>query len=182
MSNNKNFQKKANTLFLQYPNENKVYISENGQCFFDEKAAKNYHEVKGFETEPEVFFREGFEDEDDTDVQEALHKSELERLNQAATLEEIAAVCDLDQEYTPANAETDETLTAVISLREKLAGKDQELIQANAQLETLSTVGEENTKLKEQLDAALKENKALTEQINNPKTEKDASKTNSTKA
>lgn len=182
MSNKKKFQEKANALFLQYPTENKVFISENGQCFFDEKAAKDYHELKGFETDPQVFFREGFEDEDDSDLQEALHKSELERLNQRSTLEEIEAVCDLDQEYTPANADTDPVLTAVIALREKLHGKDQELIQANAELEKLSTVSEENASLQEQLDAALKENKALTEQINNAKTVKDASKTNSTKA
>ena len=41
-------------------------------------------------------FREGFEDEDDSDLQEVLHNSELARKALEGIIEDVAAVCDLD--------------------------------------------------------------------------------------
>lgn len=181
MSNKKKFQEKANALFEKYPEANKIFISENGQCFFDEKAAKDYHDLRGFENQPEVFFREGFEDEDDSDLQEALHNSELARKALEGIIEDVAAVCDLDQDYEPANADTDETVTAVISLREKYAEKDRLLTEMGTELEKLSNVAAENENLKQQLEAA---NKQIEDLNKTPtaKTKKDASQTDSTKA
>ena len=181
MSNKKKFQEKANALFEKYPEANKIFISENGQCFFDEKAAKDYHDLRGFDKMPEVFFREGFEDEDDSDLQEALHNSELARKTLEAIIEDIVAVCDLDQEYEPANADTDETVTAVISLREKYAEKYRLLTEANTEIERLSNIEQDNENLKKQLEAANKQIEALSK-TPNPKTRKDASQTDSTKA
>lgn len=181
MSDKKKFQEKANTLFEVYPEVSKIFISENGQCFFDEKAAKDYHNLRGFELEPEVFFREGFEDQDDSDLQEALHNTELARKTLAGIIEEVAGVCDLDKDYEPANSQTDETVTAVISLREKYAEKDRLLTEANTELEKLSKVGEDNENLQKQLEAANKQIEAFNK-TPNPKTRRDASQTDSTKA
>ncbi len=153
MSETKKFQQKANALFEQYPEINKVFISENGQCFFDERAARNYHHLRGFEHDPQVFFRDGAQDEDDSDLETALHTAQLERKALAATIEEIAAVCDLDHDYEPADADTDETVTAVISLREKYAEKDRLLMEAGIELEKLSKVEEDNENLRKQLEA-----------------------------
>lgn len=181
MSNKKKFQEKANVLFEKYPEANKIFISENGQCFFEEKAAKDYHDLRGFENEPEVFFREGFEDEDDSDLQEALHHSELARKALEGIIEDVAAVCDLDGDYEPANADTDETVTAVISLREKYAEKDRLLTEMDAEVERLSQVEKDNENLKGQLEAANKQIEALNK-TPTTKTKKDASQTDSTKA
>lgn len=181
MSNKKKFQEKANALFEKYPQANKIFISENGQCFFEEKAAKDYHNLRGFENQPEVFFREGFEDEDDSDLQEALHHSELARKALEGIIEDVAAVCDLDGDYEPANADTDETVTAVISLREKYAEKDRLLTEMGVEVERLSQVEKDNENLKGQLEAANKQIEALNK-TPTTKTKKDASQTDSTKA
>lgn len=169
MSNKKKFQEKANALFEKYPTENKVFITENGQCFFEEQAAKEYHTKKWFDKDPETFFREGFEDEDDTDLQEALHTAKLEVSELSAVIEEIVGVADLDQDYEPANFDTNETVTAVIKLREKYAAKDEQLIEANIELEKLSKVADENTDLKAQLDIANKQIEALNQPTTNVK-------------
>ncbi|KFF13113.1 hypothetical protein IW15_10140 [Chryseobacterium soli] len=180
MANKKKFQEKANALFEKYPQENKIFISENGQCFFDEKASKDYHGLKEFDSEPEVFFREGFEDEDDSDLQETLHQSELARMALTGIVEEIAIVCDLDQDYEPANTETDETLTSVIILREKYVITQKQLTEANAKLEELSGLAAENENLQQQLEAANKQIEAFGTTNNTIKTRKNASQTHST--
>lgn len=175
----KEFQKKANSLFEAYPEQNKVVISENGQCFFDENSAKAYHEQMGFESEPETFFREGYGDEDDQDLQEALHNATLEKSELSAIIEEVENVANLDEEYEPATADTDETVVAVIALREKYTLAVQEnasVVEKFAQAQT------ENETLKSDLDEAVKENKALKEQLKNLKTTKDATKTDSKEA
>jgi hypothetical protein len=181
MSSKQKFQDKANALFEKYPDVNKIFISENGQCFFDEKAAKEYHDLKGFETKPEIFFREGFEDPDDSDVHEALHNTELEKIALTGIVEEIAAICDLDQDYEPANADTNETVTAVIMLREKYAGSQQKLTELGAELEKLSGMAQEKEELQKELEAANKQIEILSKNTI-PKTRKDASQTDRTKA
>ncbi|WP_312296877.1 hypothetical protein [Chryseobacterium sp.] len=181
MSDTKKFQKKANALFEQYPEVSKVFISENGQCFFDEKAAKEYHILRGFDLDPEIFFRDGTQDEDDPDLQEALYNTQLALKTLTAAMEDIASVCDLDHDYEPADADTDETLTAVISLREKYAEKDRLLTEANIELEKLSKVEEENENLKKQLEAL---NIQIEEanKTNLTKTRKNAAQTDRTEA
>jgi regulator of replication initiation timing len=93
----------------------------------------------------------------------------------------VAAVCDLDRDYEPANADTDETVTAVISLREKYAEKDRLLTEMGAELEELSNVAAENENLKQQLEAANKQIETLNK-TTIPKNRKDASQTDRTKA
>ncbi|WP_086984820.1 hypothetical protein [Elizabethkingia miricola] len=175
----KEFQKKAKALLEAYPEQNKVVISENGQCFFDEIAAKAYHENMGFESEPETFFREGYGDEDDQDLQEALHNATLEKSLLSGVIDEVLSVANLDEEYEPATKDTDETVIAVIALREKYTLA----VQENASVvEKLSTAQTENETLKSSLEEAVKENKALKEQLKNLKTTKDATKTDSKEA
>lgn len=179
MSDTKKFQQKANALFEQYPEVHKIFISENGQCFFDGKSAQDYHDLRGFQKEPEVFFRDGTQDQDDQDLQDALDHAQLARKTLTAIIEEINAVCDLDKDYEPADRDTDETVTAVISLREKYAEKDHLLTEANIELEKFSKIEEDNENLKKQLEAL---NKQIEEANKNnvTKTRKNASQTDRT--
>lgn len=127
------------------------------------------------------FFRDGTQDEDDPDLETALHTAQLARKALVATIEEIAAVCDLDHDYEPADPDTDETLTAVISLREKYAEKDRLLTEAGTELEKLSKAEEENENLKKQLEAL---NTQIEEanKTNLTKTRKNAAQTDRTEA
>lgn len=95
-------------------------------------------------------------------------------------VEEITIVCDLDQDYEPANTETDETVTAVIVLREKYVGTQKLLTEANAQLEELSGVAQENESLQQQLEAANAQIGALDITNNTTKPRKNASQTHRT--
>ncbi|WP_312399498.1 hypothetical protein [Chryseobacterium sp.] len=156
MSKNKN-QKLANQIFEAHPEQNKVFISENGQAFFDENAVKQYHSKMGFEEDPEVFFREGVEDEDDSSFLEAYSKSEAAKNLLEARLDTIYQITDLEQDYEPVNADTDEIVTAVVSLREKYQYSQDLLLQSNAEVERLSNIQEEKETLSKELDSALKQ-------------------------
>ncbi len=181
MSNKKEFQKKANALLEKHPEEKKVIIVENGISFFDEGAAKEYHKNMKFDSDPEVFFRDGYEDEDDSDLQESLHNATLKNQSLEAVLEEVATVADLESEYEPVTAETNETVTLVIIIREKLAETEQKLIEANTQLENLQKVSEENESLKTQNEALTKQLEQLSKQPTTEKATTGKAKNNETK-
>lgn len=57
-------EKKAAKILAANPHENKVFITKDGQPFFINSDALNHCRRKGITQEPEVFFRQGFEDKD----------------------------------------------------------------------------------------------------------------------
>lgn len=124
------FQDKANRILLNHPEEKKVIIVENGQCFFNEADAQNYHHNMKFESEPQTFFREGGDNNDDLDLEEAyekvLQENEalkhlVEQINEALSSEETVTV----------DAHTPEEVANIVQLREALDAE----IEKNKNLE-----------------------------------------------
>ena len=112
-----NKQKIANELFESYEDENKVFVTEDGQGFFDEGAAKNHAIAKDFDA-PKVFFREGFSDEMDTDTEEALMASEENVEILTAVLEKVTDVANVEAETAIEVTEADhQAVQIVASLR-----------------------------------------------------------------
>src|SRR5690606_6309306 len=133
-----NFKKKADKLLSKHPGENKVIIVENGQCFFNEKAAREYSDKMKFEQEPKTFFREGVEPEDDSDLAEAYESLKEEKDLQDLLIEQIRQALDPEQTVT-VDKDTPEEVSDIVQMREAL----QEVVEINNSLQ------EELTALKE---------------------------------
>ncbi len=146
-------QKTAEALLKGSPEETQVYITEDGQPFFCKAYAERHHRDKGFEKDIEVFFREGFEPEDEEDLQKALELRTAEKEELDEILASVDAVADLEQDYEPVEQDTHETVTAVIALRERLK------VQVD-----------ENTELKKEIEE-------LKKQLENGKTKTDSKET-----
>lgn len=157
-----NFKDKAAKILADHPEENKVIIVENGQCFFNDKAAQDYHDKSGFETEPKVFFREGFEPEDDSDLAEAYEQVQQENEDLKKLVEQINEALDPDVAIT-VDKDTPEEVANIVQLREAL----------DAETETNKNLQENLAALKE----AIKDNQETDNKQENAKT-----KTNSKKA
>ena len=133
----KKLQQRANTLLEQYPEENRVLFTEDGQPFFDVSAAQAHHQENGFETEIQTFFREGAEPESTEDLSEDYVKAveEIEAKNE--DLNQIAFATDLENENPKVERDTHEVVTSVIALREKyeqLKVEKEVLVTEKAQL------------------------------------------------
>lgn len=135
-------EKLAKELLAKNTEENKVVITEDGQAFFSDVYAMRHHTDNGFEAEPQVFFREGYEGENVEGLEKALHLAEQAKTALEETLTAINIVADTEQEYEPATQETDDTLTAVIALRERY----EQALAGNSELQS------EIEKLKKQLE------------------------------
>lgn len=114
-----NKQKIAAGLFKDYPEENKCWITDDGQGFFKENYAKNNASTKELE-EPEVFFREGYKAEGSEDLEEALQETEETVKEQEAVLNTVIDVANTEAEETPNVSENaHEAVKAVAELRAK---------------------------------------------------------------
>ena len=78
----KDFKKKAAKILAANPTQKEVFITADGQAFFEKPKAVYHCRHKGIEQEPEVFFRDGYTPEAETDVQ-ALLETENESLTDA---------------------------------------------------------------------------------------------------
>lgn len=115
----KKLQKVADELFKDNPEENKVWITSDGQGFFKENHAKNNASDKDLE-DPEVFFREGHQNEDNQDLEDVLHETEETVKEQEAVINKIIDVSNTEAEETVDVSETDhEAVQAVVELRAK---------------------------------------------------------------
>lgn len=157
-----NFKKKAKNLLSEHPGENKVIIVENGQCFFNEKAAQEYSDKMKFEQEPQTFFREGAEPEDDSDLQTAYESLKEEKDLQDLLIEQIRQALDPEQAIT-VGKDTPEEVSDIIKLRE-----------------ALETEIEDKTNLQEELTALKEAKESQGEPVN--KKDNAKTKTNSKKA
>lgn len=132
------FQKKADNILAEHPEESKVIIVENGQCFFNEQAAQNYHDTMKFEKDLEVFFRDGIEPEDDSDLAEAYEKVQQENGDLKELIEKIREALSSEETIT-VDMDTPEEVTNIVQLREALDAE----IEANNNLqENLSALKE----------------------------------------
>lgn len=126
----KELQTRANEIFKEHPQKNEVFFTEDGQAFFNKADAINHHNKQEFETEIKTFFREGFSPADNEDFEKAW--AEAIEVNEAFSevITTVKWVANTENEYEPATKETDETVTAVIALRED----NDRLIQENKEL------------------------------------------------
>lgn len=124
----KDKQAKVNKLFKEHVNENKIIMTENGQCFFSPNDAQSYHDQMGFEQDPEVFFREGVEIKDDSDLEKALDQAEKSLSEKTSVLKQAEEALSADVEV---DQSTPEIVAEIIQLKEKLtlSQKDNERLQ-----------------------------------------------------
>jgi hypothetical protein len=146
-------KKIAAGLFKAYPEQNKAWITDDGQGFFKENYAKNNASEKGLE-DPEVFFREGYQSEDNQDLEEALQETEETVKEQEIVLNTVIDVANIEAEETPEVSENAHVaVKAVAELRAKY----------EANIEQTNSFKEE---IKEELDF----NAAVVELIKNDTT------------
>ncbi|MDI5894395.1 hypothetical protein [Flavobacterium algoritolerans] len=114
-------KKFANKILQDNPEENVVYMTEDGQCFFDKIKADNHADKNEF-PEPESFFREGFEPEDTKALEEELALVKEDNETITAVLAEIEQAVDFTKEAPEVTQESDPVVAAVVQLREKHEG------------------------------------------------------------
>lgn len=114
-------KKIANKILQENPEENVVYMTDDGQAFFNETQANN-HASKNEFSEPESFFREGFEPEDTKALEEELALVKEDNETITAVLAEIEQAVDFTQEAPEVTQDSDPVVAAVVQLREKHEG------------------------------------------------------------
>lgn len=106
-------------LFKAYPDENKCWITDDGQGFFKENHAKNNALKKDLE-DPEVFFREGYQVEGGEDMEVALQETEETVKEQEAILNTVIDVANIEaEETTEVSENAHQAVKAVAELRAK---------------------------------------------------------------
>lgn len=112
-------KKIAAGLFKDHPEQNKAWITDDGQGFFKENYAKNNASDKGLE-DPEVFFREGYQVEGDQELEEILQEMEETVKDQEAIINKVIDVSNVEAEEAVEVLDTDhEAVKAVSELRAK---------------------------------------------------------------
>jgi chromosome segregation ATPase len=103
------------------PEENAVFMTEDGQGFFDPIKANN-HANKNELSEPEAFYREGCEPEDVRALEEQLGFAQEENETLTDVLTQIEQAVDFTKEAPEVTQESDALVAAVVQLREKHEG------------------------------------------------------------
>lgn len=132
-------QKRANSLFKEYPEQNRVFFTEDQQAFFSKNAAQAHQTEQGFKDEIQVFFREGTQREDTQDLQEAYEQAVEAAEAKDALLNQIEKATDLDNPVPQVEKDTNEVVTKVIQLREKYEETALENEALKKELEQLKT-------------------------------------------
>lgn len=136
-------EQRANALLKAYPTQEKVFFTEDEQAFFVEEDAQAHHSAMEFETEIQVFFREGYEVEDTTNLQAAYEEAVMANEHKDLELDKVAGAIDLEKEVPKVDKNTSEVVTAVIAFREKYEQLVQENQSLATELETLKTPKED---------------------------------------
>ena len=161
MSNSK---KIADEILKNYPEQNKVIVTQDGQAFFSDLDASHHQKRNGFDSEPEVFFREGFEPEDTKELEEDLWLTKQANETLADAIKEVILATDLEAKLPyEVNGQTPEVVAKVVLLREKLESSQGTL---KLLIETISKVCDpENLEVPEEAlsDEALPIVKAVVE-------------------
>ncbi|WP_348814069.1 hypothetical protein [Flavobacterium maritimum] len=114
-------KKLANKILQENPEENVVYMTEDGQAFFNPIQANNHANKNEF-AEPESFFREGFEPEDIKAIEEQLVFAMEENETLITIVGEIEQAVDFTKEAPEVTQESNPVVAAVVQLREKHLG------------------------------------------------------------
>lgn len=110
-------KKIAEQTLKEYPGQNEVHITSDGQAFFNLLDATNHASRNNFEA-PKTFFREGHEPEDTKEMEEALELSKEEVHKLKNVLDEVEMSADLNREPVSVNPFTHAVVGTVVSLRE----------------------------------------------------------------
>lgn len=119
-----NKKKIATQTFKDYPEANEAHITQDGQAFFTKVSAQNHSTRMGFDEEPELFFRDGFEPEDTKGIQEELSLVKIENETLTGILAIVEEATDLTKVAPEVDQETDSAIAAVVQLREKFIASD----------------------------------------------------------
>lgn len=114
-------KKIANGILADNPEENAVFMTEDGQGFFDPIKANN-HANKNELSEPEAFYREGYEPEDVRALEEQLGFAQEENETLTGIIVQIEQAVDFTQEAPEVTQESNSVVAAVVQLREKHQG------------------------------------------------------------
>lgn len=119
-------KKIANGILADNPEENVVFMTEDGQGFFDPIKANNHANKNEF-SEPEAFYREGYEPEDVRALEEQLGFAQEENETLTVVMAQIEQAVDFTQEAPEVTQETNSVVAAVVQLREKTISLQSEL-------------------------------------------------------
>jgi hypothetical protein len=114
-------KKIANSILSDNPGESVVFMTEDGQGFFDLNLATNHANKNEF-ADPEAFYSAGFEPEDTKAIEEQLGfaQEELETLTEVVA--QIEQAVDFTKKAPEVTQESDIVVAAVVQLREKHVG------------------------------------------------------------
>lgn len=147
----------------EHPNQNQVFITEDGQGFFSKGSAQNWANERKFE-EPEVFFRDGYSDESVENLEDQLGASQENEKALKGILEKVQDLANIDAEEEIQIEEGDhEAVKTVAELRDKYNTNVDNLAVAQEQITSLQDfqskvaelVKDDNTKLAKAVIALL---------------------------
>lgn len=117
MSKNKNLKQVADQLFKDYPKESQVFVTTDGQGFFNKNYTVNHCNKNKLEYQE--FFRSGYAPEVDQGVEDLLVTAEETIRSHEATLNKIQDLANVEgEELSPEVTEDDhEAVKAVGELR-----------------------------------------------------------------
>lgn len=110
-------KKIAEQTLKEYPGQNEVHITSDGQAFFNLLDATNHASRNKFEA-PKTFFREGHEPEDAKEMEEALQLAEEKNTELTGVVNSVIAAADLNKTPPEVSGSTHDAIAAVVSLRE----------------------------------------------------------------
>jgi len=116
MSKKINLKEVAESLFKAYPDKVKVFVTSDGQGFFSKNHAEN-HATKN-KLEAQEFFREGYQVEDNSEMEDLLVAAEEKVREYETTLDKVQDVANVEAEDAIEVTDTDhEAVKAVHELR-----------------------------------------------------------------
>ena len=114
-------KKIANAILEDNQEENVVFMTEDGQGFFDLTKATNHADNNEFDP-PEAFYRAGCEPDDTKALAEQLEFAMEENETLSEVISKIEQAVDFTQDAPEVNQETNEVVASVVQLREKQEG------------------------------------------------------------
>lgn len=113
-------QKLANSILNDNPENSVVYITEDQQPFLSLDKANNHTAIRSLEKSPKAFFRQGFEPEDNSDMEAALEKAVIRNEELETVREQMLRAANLKDTPFEVDGETPNEVAAIVELRELL--------------------------------------------------------------
>tara|TARA_R110002051_G_scaffold297564_2_gene363977 strand:+ start:33294 stop:33824 length:531 start_codon:yes stop_codon:yes gene_type:complete len=167
----KKLEKTAQEILAKNPEQNAVYMTEDGQAFFSKDARNNHAKERKLEVAD--FFRNGVAtDEETADAIKALEVKTEEVAAATAALEIIEKIFT-DEEVTPeVTPDTHAVVALAVGVKEQLAeAKEQINLRNERQEEALEEATIKIKTLEVDLSTALADNKKMAEDLKNAQKE-----------